>query len=276
MRRAPEVTRRHYLMCPPTYFEVTYAINAWMDVDRPTETARAVAQWETLRDTFLDWGHEVEVIDPLPGLPDMVYATDGATVVDGIVFPARFRHRERAAEAPAYESWFAARGFPVRPFEAVHEGGDVLMAGDVLLAGTGFRTDVEAHHELARHTGREVIGLELVDPRFYHLDTALGVVDPHPDAPLVAYHPPAFSRASQRLLADRFGDAILVDEPDAVALGLNMVSDGKNVVLAPDAEGLARAVRERGYRPHPVDLGELLKGGGGARCCTLEIRYASG
>ena len=264
-------TPHHYLMCPPTHFEVSYAINPWMDVTRGTDTARAVAQWETLRRTYLGWGHTVDLIDPVPGLPDMVYATDGATVVDGVAHPARFRHAERAAESPAYEQWFASRGYPVRPVDAVHEGGDLLMAGDVLLAGTGFRTDAEAHRQLARRTGREVLTLELVDPRFYHLDTALGVVDPDPAAPLIAYFPPAFSPASQRLLAERFGDAILADEHDAVVLGLNMVSDGRHVVLAPDAVGLARAVRERGLEPHPVDLGELLKGGGGARCCTLEI-----
>lgn len=266
-------TPRRYLMCRPTHFEVSYEINPWMDVTRETDNARAVRQWETLRDTYLAWGHTVELIDPLPGLPDMVYAANGATVVDGLVYSARFRYPERGAEGPAYQKWFADAGFVTHTAAEVNEGeGDILLVGDTFLGGTGFRTDREAHAELARLTGREVITLELVDPRFYHLDTALAVIDSDPAHPLVAYFPPAFSPASQRVLAERYPDAILATEADAVALGLNAVSDGRRVVVAPAAVDLARELAERGFEPHPVDTTELLKGGGGAKCCTLEIR----
>lgn len=269
-------TPRHYLMCRPTFFEVSYEINPWMDVTRTTDTALAVRQWETLRQTFLDWGHTVELIDPIPGLPDMVYAANGATVVDGLVYSARFRYPERAAEGPAYQKWFADRGYVTQTAAEVNEGeGDILMVGDVLLGGSGFRTDPAAHAELARLTGHEVITLELVDPRFYHLDTALAVLVSDPAAPLVAYYPPAFSPASQAVLAERYPDAVIATERDAVVLGLNAVSDGRRVVVAPAAEDLARALRDRGFEPHGVDTSELLKGGGGAKCCTLEIRPAA-
>ncbi|CAM5605214.1 hypothetical protein SRIMM317S_04733 [Streptomyces rimosus subsp. rimosus] len=97
---------RHYLMCRPTHFDVTYAINPWMDPAKPVDTGLAVAQWESLRDLYLSLGHTVEFIEPVPGLPDMVYAANGATVVDGKVLGARFRNAERAAEGPAYLDWF--------------------------------------------------------------------------------------------------------------------------------------------------------------------------
>ena len=48
-------------------------------------------------------------------------------------------------------------------------------------------------------------------------------------------------------------------------LGLNSVSDGYNVVIAPRATGFERQLRERGYNPIGVDLSELLLGGGGVR-----------
>src|SRR5665811_2305509 len=92
MQRTP--TPRHYLMCRPDFYDVTYEINPWMDATRPTDTTRAVAQWETLRQAYLGWGHTVELIDPIPGLPDMVYAANGAMVVDGIVYSAKFRYPE--------------------------------------------------------------------------------------------------------------------------------------------------------------------------------------
>ncbi|MDO8121612.1 arginine deiminase-related protein [Isoptericola sp. b490] len=266
-------TPRHYLMCRPTYFEVSYEINPWMDTAIETDAAVAVRQWEALRDAYLAWGHTVEYIDPIPGLPDMVYAANGATIVDGLVYSAKFRHPERQPEGPAYQKWFADAGFVTHTAEQVNEGeGDMLVVGDVILAGTGFRTDRAAHRELADLSGREVVTLELVNPHFYHLDTALTVLDADPAHPLIAYHPEAFSPASQAVLAERYPDAIHVAASEAAHLGLNAVSDGLHVVVAPRATGFAEQLRERGFEPHPVDTTELLKGGGGAKCCTLEIR----
>ena len=280
---------RHYLMCRPTYFTVSYEINPWMDRRTPVDTPLAIAQWERLRDTYLDLGHTVETIDPVPGLPDMVYAANGATVVDGLVYSARFTYPERGPEGPAYLKWFADHGYVTHAAEHVNEGeGDLLTAGDVVLGGTGFRTDRAAHAEAAALWGREVVTLELVDPRFYHLDTALIVLrgsagTPVPDVEAhpgltgppetdVAYYPPAFSPAAQEVLRERFPDAHLATEEDAVVLGLNAVSDGRHVVLNPRAERLAAALRERGYETIGVDTSELLRGGGGAKCCTLELR----
>jgi len=273
----PHATRRSYLMCRPTYFTVEYAINPWMDTGRPVDTARAVAQWERLRDVYLDLGHDVQLVDPLPGLPDMVYAANGATVEDGIAYSARFTYAQRRPEAPAYLKWLADHGFVTHDAARTNEGeGDLLRVGDVVLAGYGFRTDRAAHDEAAHLWGREVVGLELVDPRFYHLDTALTVLaGSDGSSPVdVAYYPPAFSPAAREILRDRFPDALLASDDDAAVLGLNAVSDGVHVVHTPAATRFADALRERGYEPIGVDTSELLLGGGGAKCCTLELRGA--
>lgn len=270
---APGRTPRHYLMCEPTHYTVSYEINPWMDKTRHTDADLAVRQWRTLRDTYLDLGHTVETIDPLPGLPDMVYAANGATVVDGVVYSASFRYPERQPEGPAYQKWFADRGWVTHTAAQTNEGeGDLLVVGDLVLAGTGFRTARAAHAELQELVGRPVVSLELVDPHYYHLDTALAVLSSDPAAPQVAYYPPAFSPGSRSVLRHLFPDAVLATAEDAAALGLNAVSDGENVVVAPAATHLAGALRERGYTPIPVDTSELLKGGGGAKCCTLELR----
>ena len=273
---APGATTRRYLMCEPTYYTVSYEINPWMHKDQPTETALAVQQWRRLRDTYLDLGHTVEQIDPIPGLPDLVYAANGATVVDGIVYSARFRYPERQPEGPAYQKWFADRGFVTHTAARVNEGeGDMLVAGRLVLAGTGFRTERSAHAEAQELFGHPVISLELVDPHYYHLDTALAVISSDPTDPQVAYFPAAFSAGSRAVLEQLFPDALLATERDAQALGLNIVSDGQHVVHAPGAVDLAAKLRERGYETIAVDTSELLKGGGGAKCCTLELRGAS-
>jgi N-dimethylarginine dimethylaminohydrolase len=257
-------------MCRPEHFTVEYAINPWMDVARGADRDLAVRQWETLRQAYLDLGHEVELIDAEPGLPDMVFAANGGLVVEGHALGARFTHAERRAEGPAYLRRLQTLDLKTVT-EPVHvnEGeGDFLVVGDLVLAGTGFRTDPGAHTEVQELFGVPVISLQLVDPRFYHLDTALAVLGDSD----VAYYPEAFSPGSRAVLQRLFPDAILASEADAVVLGLNAVSDGRNVVLPSVATDLAEQLRARGWNPVGVDLSELLKAGGSVKCCTLEIR----
>ncbi len=263
-------TPRRYLMCRPDYFEVSYAINPWMDTTVPVDVRLAVAQWTGLKRTFEDIGHIVELIDPVPGLPDMVYAANGALVIGNLGLGASFTHPERQPEGALYFERLRSLGLDaVAEPTATNEGeGDFLVVGDLILAGTGFRTDPRAHDEVQEVFGRPVVTLQLIDSRYYHLDTALAVLDDDN----VAYFPGAFSDGSRRVLERLFPDAVIASAADAEVLGLNAVSDGKHVVLTHAALDLHEQLRSHGYDPIGVDLSELLKGGGSVKCCTLELR----
>jgi N-dimethylarginine dimethylaminohydrolase len=264
---------RRYLMCRPTYFDVVYEINPWMNADEPVDHDRVMAQWEELRATYIALGHDVDVLEGEPGLPDMVYAANGALVVDGRALGVRFQVEERRPEAELYVRWLGDHGFAVTQPVAVNEGeGDFLLVGDRILAAWGFRSEPAAHEGVAAFSGLEVVGLQLVDPRYYHLDTALTVLGPDS----IAYLPSAFSADSRRRLERLYPDAILVSDADAAVLGLNAVSDGRHVVVAEQAVGFIAQLRSAGYIPVPVDLSELRKGGGGIKCCTLELRPRRG
>jgi N-dimethylarginine dimethylaminohydrolase len=272
---APErtATRRTVLMCRPDFFTVSYRINPWMHPEDPTDTSLAVTQWETLYAKYLELGFEVHLIDGLESLPDMVYAANGGFVLDGIAYGAKFQYPERQPEGPAYMEWFGANGYTVAEPVSTNEGeGDFLLVGDTIYAGTGFRSDAASHDELRKIYGREVVTLTLIDPSFYHLDTALAVLDSDGGPGSIAYLPKAFDAASLAILEERFPDAIHVNDEDAAVLGLNSFSDGKNVIIASRATDFERQLRERGFTPHGVDLSELLLGGGGVKCCTLELR----
>lgn len=283
---APAATRtahrRRYLMCRPEHFTVSYKINPWMEPANPTDTAKAVAQWQELYDLYLQLGHEVELIDPLADFPDMVYTANGGFVIDGRAYVPKFRFTERAGEAPAFADWFRANGYDTVEPAKVNEGeGDFLLVGDIILAGTGFRSTGDSHREVGEVFGREVVSLNLIDPRFYHLDTAIAVLDPvegaangGPERANIAYLPGAFDDASRAILEERFPDALLVSDEDGSVFGLNSASDGYNVIISPRAKGFETQLRERGYNPITVDLSELLLGGGGIKCCTLELRAA--
>jgi len=264
-----KATKPSVLMCRPEYFTVSYRINPWMHPEDPTDTSLALKQWNVLYETYQNLGFDVQLIEGLPGLPDMVYAANGGFVVDGIAYGAKFHYPERGPEGPAYMDWFREHGFDVREPVETNEGeGDFLLVGNTILAASGFRSDTGSHQEIAAIYGREVVSLQLINPSYYHLDTALAVIDPT----TIAYLPSAFDEPSLAILRERYPDAIIATEEDASILGLNSFSDGHNVVIAERATSFARDLADRGYNPIGVDLSELLLGGGGVKCCTLELR----
>ncbi|MHB1785690.1 MAG: dimethylargininase [Acidimicrobiales bacterium] len=261
---------RSYLMCPPSYFAVVYRINPWMDPARPVDRHRAMQQWLALRDAYVGAGHRVVVVEASPDQPDMVFTANAGLVVGGKGVLARFRHEERSGEEPAQRAWFEALGLTdvVKARYAMEGEGDYAPIGQVILGASGFRTDARSHDQVAEVTGRPVIGLHLVDERFYHLDTALAVLDQE----TVAWWPGAFSSRSRALLREMFPEAIEATEEDAVAFGLNACSDGRRVLMSRGARRLAAAVRERGFNTVLVDTSELQLAGGSAKCATLEVR----
>ncbi|MBT4908794.1 MAG: N-dimethylarginine dimethylaminohydrolase [Microbacteriaceae bacterium] len=264
-----KATKPSVLMCRPEYFTVSYRINPWMHPEDPTDTSLALKQWNVLYETYQNLGFDVQLIEGLPGLPDMVYAANGGFVVDGIAYGAKFHYPERGPEGPAYMDWFREHGFDVREPVETNEGeGDFLLVGNTILAASGFRSDTGSHQEIAAIYGREVVSLQLINPSYYHLDTALAVID----TTTIAYLPSAFDEPSLAILRERYPDAIIATEEDASILGLNSFSDGHNVVIAERATSFARDLADRGYNPIGVDLSELLLGGGGVKCCTLELR----
>jgi N-dimethylarginine dimethylaminohydrolase len=267
LRRARRCT---FVMCPPEHFDVVYSINPWMDPSVPVDRARAQRQWEALVDVYRALGHEVRLVDPVPGLPDMVFAANSGFSLAGRVLTARFRHPERRPEERWYREWFEREGLATTTARRVNEGeGDFALVGSTVLAGYGIRTERAALREARAVFERPIVGLRLVDPRFYHLDTALLPLDDG-----VAYHPPAFSPRSRRRIEHLYPGALAVDERDAAVLGLNATCDGYHVVLPAQADGLAARLRAVGYEPVPVDVSELLKAGGSVKCCTLELRRA--
>ncbi len=261
---------RTYLMCPPEYFTVSYMINPWMNPDDPVDLSLARQQWEQLRATYAGLGHTVRIIDPESGLPDMVFAANGATVIGGKVLGSAFRYAERAAEGPAYLNWFRQHGYStvVEPRHMNEGEGDIVFAGRAIIAGHGFRSDEAICGEAEELFGLPVISVRLVNPHFYHLDTALIVLDPD----TAAYYPAAFDDAGRAALAAHFPELIEAKDEDAEVLGLNGLSDGHHVVLPAQAVNLVAQIRAAGFDVVPVDMSEFKKAGGGPKCCTLELR----
>jgi ornithine aminotransferase len=278
------VASAHLMMSAPDFFEVSYRINPWMEPATwsvaPERLARdARSGWAELKRTYERLGARIDVQAPVRGLPDMVFTANAAVVLDRKVVLARFLCPERQGEEAHNRAFFEAlraQGVVDRiltpPDGLYFEGaGDAIWdrTRGLLWTGYGQRSSREMQRVLASTFGVPTAALELVDPRFYHLDTCFCVL-PRGD---IVWYKPALSPASQALVEELAGRDKLIEasEQDAHRLAVNSVSVGNDVVLCHASDALQAKLRERGYKPHVVGLDSFNRSGGAAYCLTLRL-----
>jgi N-dimethylarginine dimethylaminohydrolase len=258
------------LMCPPDYYGIEYEINPWMSRSRGSTPQRAHRQWTELYETLRKLGVTVELLQPQPGLPDLVFTANAGLVCRQRFFSSRFRYDVRARESPVFEAWFAGHGFTVEPMpEGIYfEGaGDALFCGATLFAGYRIRSDVHGHQYLAQKLGVQVLPVELVDPRFYHLDTCFCPLAPGQ----AIWYPPAFDEYGQKVIQSHVPQLLAVQEAEAHRFGCNAVVIGRTVIHPVGCDQLAAQLQSRGYQTISLELDEFLKAGGSAKCLTLRL-----
>ncbi|HJR77326.1 MAG TPA: arginine deiminase-related protein [Nitrospiraceae bacterium] len=261
------------LVCPPDYFRIDYEINPWMLRSNAVVADNAARQWRALMEVLEQrLNVALERMKPVPGLPDLVFTANAGVVAGRRVALSRFRHPERQREEAHFENWFREQGYDVFTLEkdCFFEGaGDLLGFPDDWFGGYRQRSDIRAFPRLSEWFQREIIPLELIDSRFYHLDTCF--------CPLsggeLLYFPAAFDEYGRRAIAERISaDRLLaVKESEALKFACNAVCVGKNVVLPADCPDAVSLLDARGYRSHPVPLHEFMKSGGSAKCLTLAL-----
>ena len=258
------------LMCPPDFYGIEYEINPWMNCQIGSDLAESQRQWIALRQTLIDLGATVETMEPVAGLPDLVFTANAGLIYEDLFLSSRFRYGVRQGETPYFESWFAANGFRVEslPEDRFFEGaGDALFCGETLIAGYRFRSDAKSHLWLGDRLGIQVLPLELVDPRYYHLDTCFCPLNEGE----AIYFPNAFDEYGRSVLAERIPHLIAVSADEAVSFSCNAVVVGRTVVLNDGSPKLAASLVEAGYTVRPLRLTEFIKAGGSAKCLTLRL-----
>jgi N-dimethylarginine dimethylaminohydrolase len=254
------------LMTPPTYFDVTYQINPWMQMQSTVQKSNALQEWQTLFDSIN--AHATVITTPPNKAPDAVFTANAGLVRGKEVILSSFRHAERKCEEAFWKEIFETQGFTTYALHDVaFEGaGDALFAGDVLIGGYGFRTDATAYAQIARIWNIEIVPVELIDNRFYHLDTCLCVLDEC----TILYYKPAFSETSQQILTKRF-TCIEVPETEAIQFACNAVVLGKHVILPNGSIQTQTKLESHGFTTETVPMHEFLKSGGAAKCLTLAL-----
>ena len=258
------------LMCPPDYYGIEYEINPWMSRSRGSNSAKAAAQWKALHETLVGLGVTIELMTPQQGLPDLVFTANAGLIYQKRFFSSRFRHDVRARESPHFDSWFADHKFAVEhlPDGIFFEGaGDALFCGPTLFAGYRIRSDVRGHQHLGKVLGVQVLPLELINPRFYHLDTCFCPLAPGE----AIYFPAAFDGYGRKVLQSHVPKLLPAMESEAHRFGCNAVVVGKTVVVNTGCPQLEAGLRGWGYSTIATELDEFLKAGGSAKCLTLRL-----
>jgi N-dimethylarginine dimethylaminohydrolase len=258
------------LMCPPEHYGIEYEINPWMSRQRQADRETARQQWQALRALLEQAGAQVSTVEPVAGLPDLVFTANAAVVFRRQAILAHFRPRERRGEEPYFAAWLAEQGFDVRqvPDDVFFEGaGDALFCGETLFAGYRIRSDARGVQTLGQMLGVRVIPLELVDGYYYHLDTCFCPLAPGE----AIWFPGAFDDYAVRALRQHVPRLLAVDEAEARRFACNAVVVDRTVVTNVGCPKLHAALAEWGYRPIETPLDEFVKAGGSAKCLTLRL-----
>jgi N-dimethylarginine dimethylaminohydrolase len=260
----------HILMCRPDFYGIHYEINPWMDMSRQADHGVAVEQWRAFHEHILAAGARVSLLAAVQGLPDLVFTANAAMIYHNRALLSRFRHRQRQGEEPYNRQWFSENGFDVVdvPENFSFEGaGDALFCGDTLYAGYRMRSDAAGHQEIGRMLGCRVIPVELIDARYYHLDTCF--------CPLTEgeaiWYPNAFDDYGQRAIREHVANLIEAEREEAERFACNAVVIGRQVITNTGCDRLHAALAANGYKPIATPLDEFVKAGGSAKCLTLRL-----
>jgi len=268
----PQAKARPFLLRDPEHFKVAFEINPWMSTAEQPDPDKARQEWDDLALNLAKAGGTVHSAPSDPDWPDMVFPTDTAVVSGGRFLLSRFSTADRAGEARLGAEWLTRNGWTEIPSDdwvpgAHLEGGDVLAFGDKLIAGYGVRTTEEAHAGLAKAFGREVVPVELVDPRFYHLDMSVCPLDDR----RAIVSPDAWDEASRARLAELVEEPLVVSVEEAMTFCVNSVVIGKTIVMSDCPARVGRQLEAWGFDVVISPVGEFIKAGGGIRCMTLDL-----
>ena len=264
-------TIQRVLLCKPTHYSVEYIINPWMEPGS-VDTSKAMDQWRSLVQVYKSLGIQVDVIDQVEGQPDMVFAADQGIVQGNQVLLSNFRCKERQGESRHYAQWFKENKFElleIKRNEYFEGGGECLPWKDIYFIGTGFRSIHSSIHYMEKKLKKKIVELELINERFYHLDTCLFPINNE----IVFYYEKGFSKKSLIVLKKMIPHFVAMTDEEATAFCSNSIVTGNKVVCHKSPSTFKEKLKVYGYETIELDVSEFLKAGGGVHCLTNILAY---
>lgn len=267
------MTIKKVLMCPPTYFDIEYSINPWMDISNKVDKEKARKQWDYVYNILTDLNVEIDILEPVSGLPDMTFIGDAGIVHNKKFLATNFRHAERQGEVKHYIKWMEENNYPIFevPKDVYFEGlGDIIYFDEDIMFGYGPRSSPEAiKYVTETYPELKLKGeLYLKDESLYHLGLAISYIDKD----TLLYYPDAFTDESLEFLRNNFERRIECSEKDAKEYFVcNNIPIGKNILMDNCTEELETEISQMGYTVVKTDMSEFKKSGGSVRCLILSI-----
>lgn len=262
-----------YLMCKPTYFDIEYVINPWMNLSNKVNKEKAHKEWDNLYKLLKSLKVEVELIDPQPSLPDMTFSGDCGFVYKNKFLSSNFKWPQREQETIYYDEWIKNKGYEIIkiPSNIFFEGlGDVIYFNNKIIIGYGPRTDQKAFKIISDNFPElKIVGkLEIIDENFFHLALSVAFLDEK----TIMYYPPALSNESQRFLQEKYDKIIPVSEQDAKEYFVcNNIPVGKTIIMDNCTPALENSLNNLGFEIKKCDVTEFKKSGGSVRCLVLKL-----
>lgn len=264
------LTDRQLYLCPPSFLEMSYEINPWMDKSKSFSQEKALEQWENLVVLYKSLvPNALTIVEPKERLTELCFFGDSVFAIDNKAVFSRFATDERFRETEYVISTLNQKGFKGErvPDHIKFEGsGETMLWNGNILVGYGKRSSAEIVSYLESTFDRNVYGFELIDPKYYHLDTALCPISND----LIMVYEPAFSENSKELIKSLNCEILYLTENDALNFALNSIVIGKNIIIHESATRVHDLLEEKGFIIHKVNISEFIKFGGGIKCLTFQ------
>ena len=279
------IINKTVLMSGPKYFSVK-ELNPYSHKEEQPDADGAAREFEGIKAALEQAGVVVAKVDEPTGCQDGIFTANWALVRGNKAILSSLPPQRQAEQAWA-KKYLEGLGKEVieTPYHFSGQG-DMLACGNLLFAGSGYRTDPRMHQIVADTLGYEVISLQTVpefdaagkpmvnhvtgwpDSFFYDIDLALSILTPN----LIAWCPEAFMPESQEKIRALSIDKIEVSLKEAREhFACNLVSTGYTVVMSAGAKELKAAIEAKGLAVLTPHIKELAKGGGFIRCTTLTL-----
>ena len=200
-------------------------------MSRQAEHAVAVSQWHALRTNIIDAGSNVRAArtGTRPARPGIhCKRRDDLPQAEHLI--SRFRHRQRQGEEPYNRRWlYRKRALKSSKFpktSASKRPATPSSAATRSTPATACEATPPDINKLAACSVCRVIPVELVDARYYHLDTCFC---PLADGEAI-WFPPAFDEYGQKAIREHVPKLIEVEREEAERFACNAVVIGRQVI----------------------------------------------
>jgi len=278
----PMPAPKKVMLVKPTHFAVEYVINPHMQghVGQIDKMA-AMDEWEHLKNGYEELGFDIHVLEGVRGLPDMVFcANQSLPYIDENgnkkVLMSVMHADERKGEVPHIQKMYEESSYQVfhldeDKFDDFEGMGDALWhyKTGLIWGGYGFRSSQEVYDLIADMYDVPVIRLELLNEKFYHLDTCLCILDQK----TALIYPKAFTKNGLDLIHALFDNVIEASKYEAEELfACNATSpDGKNVFIQQGCTDVNQKLRDHDFNVHEFSTAEYLKSGGSVFCMKMML-----